>query len=167
MQTRPNGAFSRRQTGRDLVQPQVVLVVHGDHVPVVRGKFVECFANTRVALAGFRRGVATLVLCAVVCGTEIAKLFEVETSDEPRSVAPLRAHHHEGLVGGHPEEPGRKARVAAERTHPAHDLNERGLKEIPAVVVGDGIAQQLLFDMRRQDRDEGAERGGVAVGGSA
>ncbi len=74
----------------------------------------------------------------------------------------LRPHHHESLVGGHPEKPGGEARVTPKRADPADDLHQRGLHEVPPILFGERVAQELLFDVWLERRHEAAQRGRVA-----
>ena len=80
---------------------------------------------------------------------------------EARPVPALRAHQHQRLVGRHPEEPRREARIAAERAQPADDLHQRRLEKILPILVGYRVAQKLALHVGAQLRDEPVQRGGI------
>jgi len=116
-----------------------------------------------VALAYGRGRLRTLLARGVVGRRQVAEVFEIQALDEPRAMAPLRAHHHEGLVRRHPEEPGREAGVAAKRADASDHLHQRGLRQIAPVFVGERVTQELLLDARLEGGHQRTQRRGVAV----
>ena len=152
MQTRPNCALGRRESQRDLLEPQVLVVVKGNDVAIPLGQLVESGPNPGVALACGRCRVGWWLDGRVVGGRKAAQVFEVEPLDETGAVPALRAHQHESFVRRHTEEPGGEARVAAERSDAPDDLHQGRLDEIAPVFVRQRVAQQLLLDHRRQPR---------------
>lgn len=158
---RSNRALSRRETSRNLVQPEILGVVEGHDAAVILGERVERAPHFGVALAGLGRRVAARRV-VVVRRAKVAELLEIEPVDQPRPVAALRPHQHERLVGRHPEKPGGEARVATEAPHPTDDLHQRGLQQIPPVVIREGVTKELLLDVRCDRRDELVQSHGVA-----
>jgi len=164
MEARANGALGRREAGGDLVEPEILVIVKRDDVAVALRELFECLTNAGVALAGCRARLGALVVCSVVGCGEASQVFEVEAFDELGAVSPLRAHHHERLVRGHPEEPGREARIAAEGPHPPDDLHERRLYEVAPVLFGEGIPHQLFFYARLEQGHQRPQRRRVTAG---
>ena len=145
------------------MQAEVEVVVRHHHVAVLLRELGERLLELRVALAGRRAHLAALLALEVAHGREGRQILEIEPFDEPGAVTTLRAHHHERLVGGHPEEPGGEAGVAAEAPEAAHHLQKGGLEEVTTVLIGDRVAEQLALDVRAEARHQGVEGGGIAV----
>ena len=85
---------------------------------------------------------------------QTTEVVEIEAFDQARAVSALRTHQHERFVGRHPEEPGRKTRIASKRCEAADDLQKGRLQEVPPVFVGHGIAHELSLDVGPYPHDE-------------
>ena len=147
------------------MKAEVLMVMRDHHVAVVGWKASESRAHGPLT-ALLHEGRLTVVVVDerfVLRQGDVAKLDAV---GDARPMPTLRAHEHQRLVRGHTKEPRRKARIAAKRTDAAHQLHQRHLDEVQAVVVGDRVAKELLHDVRTKLLHERVERV-VLAGGCA
>ena len=163
VQARTNRAFRQVQAARNFVEPEIEMVMCEYHVAMLVRQIGERAANAFLALLLGRPGVTLVLVISVARREETIDFFQVHAVGHSCVLPALGAHQHERFVRRDAIDPSRDVAFPAERAESSHDLHERHLKNVPAVLGGQRVASELLYERGSDLVQKGLDGAGVAI----